>query len=1025
MLLFRNARARHAHVEANVNHHQVWLALLADAVLAPDAPGAVAGRAAGRVADVAVAAGVPPAALRALVDRAPASARAVGRFARRLRWSGAADACEGRAARLRAAAARAAGAPTRWRKGLRSLRRVADGDVALAKTLARAGLATARDVAAAGERALAQLLADAAPWAPAGAETPRFDAALGARCLLAEALRRKRPAPGERAARVAALARRLSENAAALAASGPERARGPRGARPPPDSDSDLDGSVRVGGFSDLSDSSGDESAASGPGFEDAAPAPRPRRRPTDASRGSAASRGVDTYASSPSRATLAASPRARAERPAAAAAAALEDLATAAAALDGGAFLGLALDLRPPPACAGPERRRAWARVGAPRNGAVLVGAAVSADGGGSAVYVAAAPVPPEWPFEALLRRDGTTARARRSWAERGRRWWEPPGVLARVVHFAGFGRYAGRLGAAPVSDAAGDAARLACRRWFALGRRGLVAAERAAGGRAALEASVSAGAAAVAVDRAADAAAALRAAGAPLRRAVFDPGLARRLADDVAADGAGSDGSLSDLDGDVLDVDVGRREALERAASKAARDAAALRRRLARRGRARTFFEGVEMAVAPALAEMAYAGVKVDEARLRRWAGDLKWFLRDCDAVAGELLGIDNLDAHGAVNRALGVARATAGRSSRDELLELARGGDDFVAARAKLVLDYRLAAPCRARLKALEAALGPHPTLGVAADRCARPRVHCFGSKTGRCCYEAPNLQSFERGGVTILRMARPSARDVLDGGGQGAACLAPGAAVACLLATVSAAAPLGTLCYGALEAVLPDRCLADGLDGGRGRSLADYWLDETARGFAWSYDGDAQRAICQVRVRVRGRDLTYPADRVYCLDAPPAWPGAPRRAAPLARESRDDRASPWDGAVTIEPRALVVARRGHVLLSADLAQNELRVAAQLPAARKSTAGSGRPDRARECSSSIKFDSADFSTNRPLSSSPRRRAEESCCKILFPAQAAAASNARACSRSTGSRRGRRASRARPRAPGAARGS
>ena len=54
----------------------------------------------------------------------------MGRFARRLRWSGAADACEGRAARLRAAAARAAGAPTRWKRGLRSLRRVADGDVA-------------------------------------------------------------------------------------------------------------------------------------------------------------------------------------------------------------------------------------------------------------------------------------------------------------------------------------------------------------------------------------------------------------------------------------------------------------------------------------------------------------------------------------------------------------------------------------------------------------------------------------------------------------------------------------------------------------------------------------------------------------------------------------------------------------------------------------------------------------------------------------------------------------------------------
>ena len=60
---------------------------------------------------------------------------------------------------------------------------------------------------------------------------------------------------------------------------------------------------------------------------------------------------------------------------------------------------------------------------------------------------------------------------------------------------------------------------------------------------------------------------------------------------------------------------------------------------------------------AAAPALAEMMHSGVAVDEKTLKTWAADLKWFLRDCRAVAEEVLGIPNLDAHRKVNAACGV--------------------------------------------------------------------------------------------------------------------------------------------------------------------------------------------------------------------------------------------------------------------------------------------------------------------------------------------------------------------------------
>lgn len=300
----------------------------------------------------------------------------------------------------------------------------------------------------------------------------------------------------------------------------------------------------------------------------------------------------------------------------------------------------------------------------------------------------------------------------------------------------------------------------------------------------------------------------------------------------------------------------------------------------------------------------------------------------------MATETLGVENLDAHRAVNRSLDVsAKNPAGSSTRQQLERIARAPADgpeaeFRAHRARLVLDYRTAAPCAARLGALEQSLGPHPTLGRPGDSCTRPSVRCASNKTGRCSYESPNLQSFDRDGVRFRRMVKPSLHAsgyavVRDG--------LPALKVCCLNATVTAESPLGSVSYGVL-ARLTDRTMADFMEGGSDRgTCAAYWTNAAARGYAWSYAG-AWAGVRQVVVRIRGRELTFPGDRVYDLEAGPRWPAPPPQPLPAA-ETEHDRVTPFAAPVLVEPRRLVLARRGCALLSADLAQNELRVAAQL--------------------------------------------------------------------------------------------
>ena len=111
-----------------------------------------------------------------------------------------------------------------------------------------------------------------------------------------------------------------------------------------------------------------------------------------------------------------------------------------------------------------------------------------------------------------------------------------------------------------------------------------------------------------------------------------------------------------------------------------------------------------------------------------------------------------------------------------------------------------------------------------------------------------------------------------------------------------------------------------------------SCCAYWRDIASRGFAWHYEEEDLTKMPQCVVRVRGRELSWPADRVYRVDAPVLWP-PPVQPPPPAVESAAHRVTPFCAAVRIAPRTLFVARRGCCLLSADFAQNELRLSQRL--------------------------------------------------------------------------------------------
>lgn len=109
-------------------------------------------------------------------------------------------------------------------------------------------------------------------------------------------------------------------------------------------------------------------------------------------------------------------------------------------------------------------------------------------------------------------------------------------------------------------------------------------------------------------------------------------------------------------------------------------------------------------------------------------------------------------------------------------------------------------------------------------------------------------------------------------------------------------------------GLLEAVQAVSC-ADAFDSGTGQSLASYWV---AHGWDAYADEAHARAVHQVLVRHHRGVFSYPADKVWRLAAP-------------VRVADD---TPM---LVLNPRSLLVADAGKVLLSADYSQLEVRLMA----------------------------------------------------------------------------------------------
>ena len=932
---------------------RLWLGVLVDALLSPAAPGAVATPAPASLEELSRLTKIPEPSLEKLARRAPVFAGAVARFCRRLNWTCVADGLDERAGALRRALRAFDKRPGSWRRELRGLRKACGGDVQLARALRDANYRAATDITDAGVDAVERALADAAPWRLAGVDVVvsgsarrRHDASWSETPFLVSLLSATRTTGAEAAA--AAAARRAAVAAgvvaaAAAARTGPARAAARRRTEATESEDSDCSAAPS---FFDASSSDSDDdndAAADSNGTEDDAADGHARKR----RRGSGHTVGLETYASSRD-----GSPRSRSEESsdvqvrdvsprvlasdARRRTRALDARESAALASTDAPFVGVSLDTAAPPPPASGARRRAWAKFLDPRTSRVLVGCGL-ARGPGEATYYYSPPVPPPWPFERELRHrnDGIAL----GWARL------PEAAVCRVVGWLGFRQYAAHLGAPRDGRAAGGAARLACRAWHARGRRALRACERLAGGRVALAATVAApnrgDAYALACGDAVAVATALRSNGTPAGRPLFDVPAAKVVAARAAggaADGAANGpangpADASDDDGD-REAARQRRDRVVARAVALARDARTCRDALAAPacGRALAALLATDVACVPAIAEMNHSGVDVDAPRLRAWVDDLRQFVDDCRRVASEAHGIENLEAHGKVNALCDVlAKKASTSAARGLAAQVQRGGR--AGERAAVVLAHRRARALLTRLLGLQRALAPHPTL-ESSTTCARA---CFSlscktkrglepTATGRLVCSAPNFQNFDAAGVTMTRFARPSLHEDPEDA-------LPGIQVLCVDATVPPGEP-PRLRRGALVelsgATIDAHRLADGA------SIADYWRDEARRGATWAYSARRAATVRAAVVRIRRHELTYPADFVYRLDrgplfSPPgfAWP----EDGSVRETERAARYSPFDHAICVEPRRLIIARRGAVFLSADLKQCELRVAAHL--------------------------------------------------------------------------------------------
>mmetsp|Transcript_90824 Transcript_90824/g.293217 ORF Transcript_90824/g.293217 Transcript_90824/m.293217 type:complete len:2155 (+) Transcript_90824:115-6579(+) len=204
------------------------------------------------------------------------------------------------------------------------------------------------------------------------------------------------------------------------------------------------------------------------------------------------------------------------------------------------------------------------------------------------------------------------------------------------------------------------------------------------------------------------------------------------------------------------------------------------------------------------------------------------------------------------------------------------------------------------------------GADELLAVASGMAARPRAFPrlrsefvqTGTATGRLstatgsfpilCLENP---------FQMREVVRPSVHEELAAGRQPEA----GARVFVAVAT---APPPGTrhLREGELQGVGTATCV-EPFPGGS-TPLAEYWV---ANGWTAYADASYARQVRQVVVRQGSSFLTYPADRVWRLAAP---------------VHIDDAVAPI---LVVNPRQLLVAEAGRVLLSVDYSQLEVRIMA----------------------------------------------------------------------------------------------
>lgn len=146
-------------------------------------------------------------------------------------------------------------------------------------------------------------------------------------------------------------------------------------------------------------------------------------------------------------------------------------------------------------------------------------------------------------------------------------------------------------------------------------------------------------------------------------------------------------------------------------------------------------------------------------------------------------------------------------------------------------------------------------------------------------------------------------RPSLQEELAGGRQ------PEAGARVFVAVAAAAPPAPQqLRQGELHSV-EEACCTEPFQGGD-TSLAEYWI---SKGWTVYLDLAHSRQVRQVLVKHGTSLLTYPADRVWRLAAP---------------VHMDDESAPK---LIVNPRRLLAAEPGHILLSVDYSQLEVRIMA----------------------------------------------------------------------------------------------